>query len=352
MRQSIIIEVMADLVYKGICKLIGYEKPKTNWEDIWPTLPKKIYYKLPTQEDKQKFRIPIGESFKEKILYWNPLKIPHILCSGATGSGKSVCTKSIITSILNMFNESQAELILIDFKVIELNAFRNCKQVIKYTYEVDEALEIISDLLCECRKRYKLFQELEVTSLKDYNLKSKNKLKYQFIFIEEFIVLSQHKRGIKMLQELISLSRASGQFIYISCQRPDHTVISPIIKANVGNKICFHTEDTKNSIIILDREGGEKLSDNGHGLLKQGSQITEFRGYYISDNKVKENIKQFIKPKTEKATKDTKVELKQNKVINDKLVKIDNKTPINQNNKPTEVQEKNKIIDLSFIDNL
>ena len=335
-----LLQEIFDLVWY---KLFPDDKPKTTKEELqelFPTLPKEVKYKLPSKEDKLKFRIPIGESFNNKIVYWNPNSIPHVLCCGATGSGKSVCTKSILSSILNMFDEKQIEVTLIDFKIIELNAFRNCKQVIKYTYEVNEGIEIIADTLDECRNRYKLFQEYEVTNLIDFNKKSKNKLKYQFIFIEEFIVLSQHKNGIKMLNELISLSRAAGIFIYISCQRPDHTIISNIIKCNVGNKICFRTEDSKNSVIILDKEGGEKLEGCGHGLLKQGSKITEFRGYYISDEQVKEFIKPYIKSKS-------KIE---NKPIDNKTIEETNKTSLRATQSLTEA--KDNIIDLSFLEKI
>ena len=337
-KESNLLQNLFDLIWY---KLFPDNKPKCTKEEIeelFPTLPKEVKYKLPSKDDKLKFRIPIGESFNNKIVYWNPNSIPHVLCCGATGSGKSVCTKSILSSILNMFDEKQIEVTLIDFKIIELNAFRNCKQVIKYTYEVNEGIEIIADTLNECRNRYKLFQEYEVTNLKDFNKKSKDKLKYQFIFIEEFIVLSQHKNGIKMLNELISLSRAAGIFIYISCQRPDHTIISNIIKCNVGNKICFRTEDSKNSVIILDKEGGEKLEGCGHGLLKQGSKITEFRGYYISDKQVKEYIKPYIKPK------------KENKTNKDEIQGKTNKTSENRSSKATGT--KDNVIDLSWLDNL
>ena len=119
-----------------------------------------------------------------------------------------------------------------------------------------------------------------------------------------------------MLNELISLSRAAGIFLYISCQRPDHTVISPLLKANTGNKICFRTEDSKNSVIVLDREGAEKLKGNGNGLLKQGSTFTEFQGYFISDQEVKKYISSFIKNKS--CTK----EKAQPKVNNNKIVDL------------------------------
>lgn len=329
--ESTLLRDLVDIIYNGyevlFNKLFNIRENKESLlqeiNQIWPTLPKNISYKLPTKEDAVSFRIPIGESYNNQTVYWKPNVIPHVLCCGATGSGKSVCTKSILTSILNMFNEDLVEVTLIDFKIVELFAFKNCRQVINYTYEIEEALELILEALNECRNRYRLFQEYEVTNLKDFNKKSKDKLKYQFIFIEEFIVLSQHKNGIKMLNELISLSRAAGMFLYISCQRPDHTVISPLLKANTGNKICFRTEDSKNSAIVLDREGAEKLNGSGHGIIKQGSTFTEFQSYFISDQQVKKLITAY---KVEKPTT----------VIKEK----------------EELPKENKIIDLKFLDNL
>lgn len=329
--ESTLLRDLVDIIYNGyevlFNKLFNIRENKESLlqeiNQIWPTLPKNISYKLPSKEDAAAFKIPLGESYNNQTVYWKPNVIPHVLCCGATGSGKSVCTKSILTSILNMFNEDLVEVTLIDFKIVELFAFKSCRQVINYTYEIEDALELISDALNECRNRYRLFQEYEVTNLKDFNKKSKDKLKYQFIFIEEFIALSQHKEGIKKLNELISLSRAAGMFLYISCQRPDHTVISPLLKANTGNKICFRTEDSKNSVIVLDKEGAENLRGNGNGLLKQGSTFTEFQGYYITDQQVKKLIAAY---KVEKPTPTIK--------------------------EKEELPYENKIIDLKFLDNL
>ena len=223
--QDNLLRLIFDIIYERYEKLFDkIFKVDANADALrdfriaFPILKENIPYRLPTKEDALTFRIPIGETYNDKVVYWNPIKIPHVLCNGSTGSGKSVCTKSILTSILNMFTAEQIEVILIDFKIVELQAYRKCQQVINYTYEVQDALELILNTLEECRRRYKLFQEKEVTNLADYNKRSKEKLKYQFIFIEEFIVLSQHKKGIKALEELICLSRAAGIFLYISCQ--------------------------------------------------------------------------------------------------------------------------------------
>ena len=118
---------------------IRYENKRIIIDEIISKLKSNYPYLLPTKEDKEAFRIPVGASIYG-IEYIYPDKIPHTLISGTTGSGKSVCTKSLLTSILSMFNEDEADVFLIDFKLVELNLFKNCKQVTKYVYETEEAV--------------------------------------------------------------------------------------------------------------------------------------------------------------------------------------------------------------------
>ena len=331
---------------------IRYENKRIIIDEITSKLKSNYPYLLPTKEDKEAFRIPVGASIYG-IEYIYPDKIPHTLISGTTGSGKSVCTKSLLTSILSMFNEDEADVFLIDFKLVELNLFKNCKQVTKYVYESEEAVEVIADLLEECKRRYKLFQDANVTNLKEYNKKFPNKkLKHQFIFIEEFVMFSEEKVGMKMLRKLASLSRASSQFIFLSCQRPDNTVIDNVFKANVGNRLCFRTEDSKNSIVILDREGAEKLKGNGHGIYKTGAKDVEFQGYNIKDEDIEKYIKKYKVVKRTEAPevapeKSNKKECKKIKKAPDIKDIPRAKTNINKNK-----NNSNTIYDLSFLDRL
>lgn len=326
---------------------IRYENKRIIIDEITSKLKSNYPYILPTKEDKEAFRIPVGASiYGTEYIY--PNKIPHTLISGTTGSGKSVCTKSLLTSILNMFNEDEADVFLIDFKLVELNLFKQCNQVVKYVYETEEAVEVVADLLEECKRRYKLFQDTNVTNLKEYNKKFPNKkLKHQFIFIEEFVMFSEEKVGMKMLRKLASLSRASSQFIFLSCQRPDNTVIDNVFKANVGNRLCFRTEDSKNSIVILDREGAEKLKGNGNGIYKTGAKDIEFQGYNIQDEDIEKYIKKYkIVKKYNTPVLDPVLEnTNKNKKAPDIKEIPRAKTNINKNNS-------NKIYDLSFLDKL
>lgn len=325
---------------------IRYENKRIIIEEITSKLKSNYPYILPSKEDKEAFRIPVGASiYGTEYIY--PNDIPHTLISGTTGSGKSVCTKSILTSILNMFNQDEADVFLIDFKLVELNLFKKCKQVTKYVYETEEAVEVVADLLEECKRRYKLFQDANVTNLKEYNKKFPNKkLKHQFIFIEEFVMFSEEKVGMKMLRKLASLSRASSQFIFLSCQRPDNTVIDNVFKANVGNRLCFRTEDSKNSIVILDREGAEKLKGNGNGIYKTGAKDIEFQGYNIKDEDIKKYIEKYIElKKYNTPVQDPELEtINKNKKAPDIKDIPRAKTNINKNS--------NKIYDLSFLDKL
>lgn len=305
-------------------------------EVITKKLPTKIEYKIPTRE-KDSIYIPFAES-SEGTLYLDLKKTPHTLCTGTTGGGKSVTTRNIITSLINLY-PNEVDLYCIDFKVVELSPFKKLSQC--YVTEVEEAKEVICDLMEECKRRYKLFDELEVNNLYDYNKKvSKDKrLKMQFIAIEEFIMLLEDKKKVAMtnLKKLASLSRASGQFLYITGQRFDNTVIDLVLRANIGNRICHKVESENDSKLIIDTIGAEKLRGNGHLLAKLNGKVIEGQSYFISDEQVKEYIKPFI----------------QNKALEEPYKKYKTKidTTIAKENKEL-TRANNEVTDLSFLDNL
>lgn len=293
-------------------------------------------------------KFDIGKSIND-IVTLDLSENPMSYIVGTTGSGKSVMTKVILTNLIGMYGANELELYLCDMKRVELNIFRNVKQCKKFVYTVEDTTEVIADLLEETNKRYELFMEHEVTSIFEYNkLPNVKKLKYQVLYIEEMVMLLEDKKkqAQRLLKQLIAISRASGCYVFLTTQRPSNDIIDNVVKANINNRIVLKCEDSKNSIVALDREGAEKLHGNGHGILKRGSELVEFQGYYISDNEVKEIIKPYLKPK------EVKSELNQNININDKLVTKHIETAINQNDKVTDITEKNKILDLSFIDNL
>lgn len=311
-------------------------------------LPSKIDFKLPIRT-KKTICIPIGEGI-EGMLYIDLKENPHSYIVGQTGSGKSVATKVILTSLINMYSSNEIELYLADLKRVELNLFANTSHCKKFVYTVSDTTELIADLLEETNRRYDLFMKNKVTSIAEYNqLKGVKKLKYQVLYIEEMILLLEDKKknAMKLLKQLMAISRASGLYVICTTQRPSSDIIDNVVKSLISNRIVFKVEDRKNSIICLDSEGAEKLEGQGHGILKVGATKTEFRGYYITDNQVKEYTKKYIVNRSYEPMKATQ-----------RGFKRDNDIIINKENKELKrvkcetIKESEKIVDLSFIDNL
>lgn len=309
-------------------------------EIISKKLPENIPYKLPTRV-KDSIYIPLGESLEGPIGI-DLKENPHSYIVGTTGSGKSVCTKGILTSLVNNYRPHEVELYLCDLKMVELALFRNLKHTKKFVYTVDDTTEVIADLLEETKNRYNTFMEKGVTSIFEYNkLPEVKKMKYQILFIEEAVILLEDskKKAMKLLKQLIAISRASGCYVFLTTQRPSTDIIDNVVKANINNRIVFAVEDEKNSIICLDSPEAKDLRGKGNGILKIGPTKTEFQSYFISDKQVKEYTSKYIvKNKPIEEPKRT------NKTINNKLVNEEIKEPKNGN--------KDVLTDLSFLDNL
>lgn len=266
-------------------------------EIVDKTIPAKVDY-IQYKRLMDSICIPIGISL-EGFAVLDLKENPHSYIVGTTGSGKSVCTKGILTSLITMYKPHELEIYLGDLKRVELNLFANVKHCKRFVYTVEDVTELIADLLEETNRRYDLFMEHGVTSIFEYNqLPRVKKLKYQVLYLEEIVMLleDKKKKAMKLLKQLIAISRASGLYVFITTQRPSNDIIDNVVKANINNRIVFKCEDVKNSIVALDREGAELLEGKGHGLLKQGANVTEFRSFFISDTKVKELIKPYIKP--------------------------------------------------------
>ena len=307
-------------------------------EVITKKLPTRIDYKIPTRE-KDSIYIPIGESLQGPTVI-DLKENPHTYLVGQTGSGKSVCTKGILTSIVNNYRPHEVELYLCDLTMVELALFRNLAHTKKFVFTVEDTTEVVADLLEETLRRYELFMKHGVTNIFEYNkLPGVKKLKYQILFIEEAVILLEDskKKAMKLLKRLICISRKSGCYVFMTTQRPSVDIIDATVKAQVSNRIVFAVEDEKNSIICLDSSEAKDLMGKGHGILKVGPTKTEFQSYFISDEQVKEYIKPFI---TNKALEEPYKKYKTKKDI----------TIVKEVEEPK--RSNNEVTDLSFLDNL
>lgn len=320
-------------------------------DEVFPHLPERIDYELPKKINKEGIYIPIGKTFRGKEITLDLKSNPHTVITGVTGAGKSVCIKEIITTLMKNYSSKDIEFYFIDFKIVELSLFKRCTDYVKaYVTEIEEAKELLADLMEICKARYKLFDELEVTNIYDYNrLVSKEKrLKKQIIVIEEFVEFTQDKKKIAMalLRRFSSLSRASGQYLIVTGQRFDNTVIDLVLRNNLSNRIVFQMSDEANSKLLLGVPGAEKINVKGRCYVKVNADMKECQSYYISDKQVKEYIKSYIKPKSKNKPKD------ENKPTNEQTINDDNKTSKNGHERARTTSNDDNIIDLSFIDNL
>lgn len=214
-------------------------------------------------------------------------KVPHTLIAGATGWGKSIFTKNLILQIINNFPSSEFE--LFDFKAgIELGDFKDLKQTKSFIIRPHQAESEISRIYDEIEDR---FATITATNSRDwvaYNKKSCNKMTPKFIVIEEFtILLDQSKEMSITLTKCLAIARAVGVFFIFTSQRFDSKIIDSKIKANIDNRVCFHTADGTNSKVILDVTGAEKLNTVGRCLISIAGVINEGQTPYVKENNVK-----------------------------------------------------------------
>lgn len=291
MSDNIILEFVSDVIYKGICKVFNIKK-NDDISTAFPRLISFLEFEFVPKVSHETISICIGETFNRKKIYLDFKKNPHSYICGTTGSGKSVFLKSLLTNLIYFYDD--IELYLCDLKMVELSIFRNVKQCKEFVYNVHDTDVVVMKLLEEVNFRYSLFMEKDVVDIYEYNnLSDVKKLKIQFLIIEEIGLLN--KNSMSLLKKLISISRSCGCYVILTTQRPCNKIIDDVVKSNISNRITFRCEDIKNSIIAIDEPGAEKLKDNGNGLIKNGSKITEFQGYYIENNLVKKMIKDLKK---------------------------------------------------------
>ncbi len=269
-----------------------------------------------------KLSVALGMDITGKSIIGDIAKMPHVLIAGATGSGKSVCINSIITSILYKADPNEVKLIMVDPKVVELGVYNDIPHLlVPVVTDPKKASGALGWAVSEMTRRYNLFAENGVRDLKGYNefleLDGEEKLPQIVIIIDELsdLMMVAPKEIEDSICRLAQMARAAGMHLIIATQRPSVNVITGVIKANIPSRIAFAVSSHIDSRTILDSAGAEKLLGKGDMLFMPmgASKPTRIQGAFISDKEV-ERIVEFIKD-TSQAVYDEDIKEKINSTV-------------------------------------
>jgi S-DNA-T family DNA segregation ATPase FtsK/SpoIIIE len=234
---------------------------------------------------------------------------PHLLIAGATGSGKSVCVNSLISSILYRKSPKDVRLILVDPKIVELRIYNGIPHLLTPVItEPKKTIKALEFCLYEMSRRYNLLNSIAVRNITAYNKKIKEqklareKLPYIVVIIDEFADLMNTvgKELETLLARLAAMARAVGIHLVLATQRPSANVITGIIKSNLPTRIAFMVASQIDSRIIIDGSGAEKLLGKGDMLFAPGWDPSSVRlqGAFLSDEEV-ERVVEYAKSQGE-----------------------------------------------------
>jgi len=256
------------------------------------------------REHKSKLAFGLGKDVAGKEIVTDIAKMPHVMIAGATGSGKSVCINTLISSIIYKAKPSEAKLVMIDPKVVELSVYNGIPHLlIPVVTDPKKAAGALAWAVQEMENRYAAFATKGVRDLKGYNVAVKKDneigtLPHIVIIIDELADLMMvAKSDVEdAICRLAQKARAAGMHLVIATQRPSVDVITGLIKANIPSRIAFAVSSQVDSRTILDMVGAEKLLGKGDMLFfpSGAPKPTRIQGAFVSDGEV-EKIVDFVK---------------------------------------------------------
>lgn len=261
------------------------------------------------REAKSKITFAVGKDIAGKAIVADLKGMPHLLIAGSTGSGKSVCINSIITSILYKADPDEVKLVLIDPKVVELGNYNGIPHLlIPVVTEPAKAAAALNWAVAEMTDRYKKFAENQVRDLESYNdtmrlVGEADKVMPQIvIIIDELadLMMAAPSQVEESICRLAQMARAAGMHLIVATQRPSVDIITGVIKANIPSRIAFAVSSQFDSRTILDMSGAEKLVGKGDMLfnpLGMGKPV-RVQGTFVSDSEV-HNVIQHVKSQVE-----------------------------------------------------
>ena len=277
------------------------------------------------QESRAKLPMCLGCTVSNEVFIADLTKMPHLLVAGATGKGKSVGLNAIITSLLYKKGPSELKFVLVDPKRVEFSVYADLE---KYFFakapgeekaiitDTDRVIKTLNCLVQEMENRYRVFEEVRVRNVSDYNEMWRRELrevrdehgekKYQYMpyivgIIDEFsdMIMTAGKEVETPLVRIAQKARAVGIHMIIATQRPSSKVITGLIKGNFPGRIAFAVAQRIDSQIIIDRSGAQQLIGRGDMLFQIDGELTRLQCPFVDTPDIV-RISDFIKEQEDK----------------------------------------------------
>jgi DNA segregation ATPase FtsK/SpoIIIE, S-DNA-T family len=250
------------------------------------------------RESESSLSLPFGRDVSGKAIVHDLSEMPHLLIAGATGSGKSVCMNTFLTSLLFQNAPHELKFILIDPKRVELSLYDGIPHLLTPVItESEKALKALRWVVAEMGRRLARFSEVGARNLKEFNNKHDDEkhLPRIVVVIDELadLMMRQYRRDTEMMiTRIAQIARATGIHLIVATQRPSVDVITGIIKANIPSRVAFRTVSSIDSRTILDGIGSEDLLGKGDLLYTMAHTPMPVRvqGIYVSSSEVEKVI--------------------------------------------------------------
>jgi len=251
--------------------VVGIEVPN---KAVSPVLIRDVIESTTFAQHKSTVAFAVGRDIGNQNIVGDIAKLPHVLIAGTTGSGKSVCTNSLIISLLYKSSPEDVRFIMVDPKMVELAPYNGIPHLlIPVVTDPKKAAGALQWAVYEMMKRYKTFSEIGVKKLEEYNAVAKQRedlphMASVVVVIDELadLMLVAAKEVEESICRVAQMGRAAGMHLVIATQRPSADVITGLMKANIPSRIAFAVASSLESRIILDATGAEKLVGRGDML--------------------------------------------------------------------------------------